>query len=1104
MNLPINATGRLTGLFITSKLTPLITLATVLLGVFALVLTPREENPQIIVPAAEVSVTMPGASAEEMEQLIVTPLEGILSELSGVDHTYGIAVNSFGKVMVQFKVGENKEDALIALYDRIELERHRLPSEASAPFVQALDVDDVPIVTVTLASSVYDDYALKRLADRMTERLRSLEPVSVVEVYGGVDRQIRIEIDPDRLQAAGLALNHVRNILSASNISLPAGDIVAGGERETIEVSGFIDSAEALRRLIIGQSNGRPIYLSDIAAIIDGPPTEREALSRFAYGRASDRYELTSGTHLSAVTLGVAKKPGINAVVTADQVIDRIDRLKAEFIPRDIDVVITRNDGEKANDSVNTLVEHLAIAVGSVFLVLILFLGWKEATIVTATVPLAFALTFAGDLLFGISLNRVTLFALILSLGLLVDAAIVVIENIHRHYKDLDGKDRRDVTVFSVSEIGNPTNLATFAIMLVFLSLMSVTGMPGQYFYPVAFNVPLAMAASLLAAYIFTPWAAYLWLKPPATDPSKDENKSKKPKRPGLIHRSYIAVITPILDRSIVRLSVFVLVGVLFLISALQPSWQFMRPSGLAGPKPSIGVAMGFLPKDDKNTFNITVDMPQNTPLETTDQMAREIEKLLTVHEEIDNYQTWIGTAGPPDFNGLLRGATSRQGSFVAEIRVNLRNKHHRSLSSIAIVRELRPDIEQIQVSYPGSLVHLVEDPPGPPVRATVLAEIYGADLAVLRDISARVSEEFRATYDMVEVDESEPEDVRQRLVTVDREKAALSGIMAGEVARTLRALVAGETLGRVHFEGEKQIVPIVAHVPRRYQIDVDQLDGVFVENPMGLRVPLSELVTITSDFADRPILHKDNERVVFVGGELSRTAQFYAVLDLERRLNGMDLGEEGELQTGNLSLKPQRPDTISGYQLLWDGEMRLMLDTYRDMIRALGLAMIAVYLLLVAYYRSLVIPVIAMSAVPLGLIGIFPGHWIMGADFSATSMVGIIALAGVVVRNSLLIIDFVLDNLKQGMSLHDAVSEAGAVRLLPILLTTLAIVLGSAILISDPVFAGLGISLIFGSIVATILTLIVVPILLYLYLRPAHLPADDENQPEQLETSHA
>lgn len=1077
-NKRLNPAGWIAQAFVTSKLTVLFMLSCVLLGVMAILLTPREENPQIVVPGAEIFVSMPGATPDEIEELVINPLEGIIREISGVDHTYATALNSVGVVSVQFEVGLDKEQSLVKLYDRVLGKQDQLPADASVPLIRSVDVDDVPILAVTLASETYDDYALKRLADNMVDRLRSLNEVSVAYVKGGRDREVRIELDPERLLAFGITLDQMQASLQAGNLSAPVGAQAVQGQVSSIYLDGFLTSADQVKKLIIGSFNQQAIYMEDVADIIDGPRQERDKLSRFAYGPADPRFGSTASAEIPAVSIAVAKKAGTNAVVVADDILDRIDRMKQNFIPAGVDIIVTRNDGKKADAAVNNLIEHLGIAIFSVFVVIVLFLGFKEALIVGITVPFILALTLGADYLFGPTINRVTLFALILSLGLLVDSAIVVIENIHRHYKNLWLKDKVDVTVIATNEIGNPTNLATFAVMLVFGSLVVVTEMAGQYFFPIAFNVPVAMFASLLVAYIVTPWAANRWLKPGEGEDLETHNENDK------LHQFYYKIITPLLDNRRYR---YITIGVVMLtivMSMLQPAWQFIRPAGVGGPVSSGGVALVFLPKDNKNTFNVTIDMPEFTPVEITDQVTREVGGILRNNPHVLNYQSWIGQTGVIDFNGLLKGASNKKGSFVAEVRVNLTDKKTRDVSSIDIVARLRPAMESIQQRYPGSVIQLAEDLPGPPLRSTVLAEIYGKDPKKLREISAKVSEVFKNTYGVVEVHDSEVADVPQFRVVVDKEKAALSGVSVAQVVQALRRMVSGGEMGRLHIASEKKIVPIRLHIPYKYQIDPVLLSSIYLTNREGKRVPLSELTQVVNDTQDRPILHKDYERVTYVGAELTDTTPVYAVMDIDQRLDNMSLGEDGTLTTGNLRLQSITPDTIDGYQLLWDGEIRLTLDVFRDMLGALGIALVFIYLLLVGYYASFRISLIAMSAIPLGLIGVFPGHWIMGEPFTSTSMIGVIALAGVVVRNSLLIIDFVIDYMKQGMSAHEAVREAGAVRLRPILLTALAIVLGSAVMLSDPVFGGLAISLIFGTIVSTALTMVVIPMLLYSMLR--------------------
>ncbi len=1087
----LNIAGRLADFFVTSKLTALFVVACVLIGLLAVILTPREENPQIVVPGAEVRVLLPGASPVEVEELVIRPIEGQIREIPGVDHVYATAVNSMGGLMVQFKVGEDKDKSLVKLYDCILGHRDLLPAEAGIPLIRSMDVDDVPVVTVTLASEKYDDYSLKRLADRIVEGLRSQDTVSVAYVKGGRDREIRIELDPERMQAFGVTLDQMRALIAAGNVSAPLGTQVQGGQNQKVVLDGFLTSADDLEHLIVGEHAGRAIYLGNVAHVIDAPPEERETLARFAYGPADARFGKTQLTEMPSVTIAVAKKRGSNAVFFANDLLKRVDRMKAQFVPPGVDVVVTRNDGKKANDAVNRLIEHLGISTVAVYIITLLFLGRKEALIVSATVPLILALTLGGVHLFGITINRVTLFAFIMLLGLVVDAAIVVIENIHRNYREstqITKETKRQIAVESTNEIGSPTNLATISVMVVAFSLLPIlTGMGGQYFHPVGITGPLAMAASLVVAYCLVPWAANHWLNASESRVSEEHDPAY------YLRRYYLAVMVPLLDRAKWRRYLFLTILALTALSMLEPLWQFIRPGGLSGPQSLFGVETAFLPKDNMNTFNITVDMPEPTPLETTDQLTREIGLLLRQTPEVRDYQTWLGEAGVIDFNGMLRGSGTKIGPHVGEIRVNLSDKKTRSKTSIEIAREMRLRIAPIAARYPGSTVQVVEDPPGPPMRATVLAEIYGREEEILRSLSKRVKEDFQQTYDMSEVKTSEVDDIPEYHLVVDREKAATSGITSAELAIALRRLIDGEVVGDAHVVGEKNPVPIRFQIPRRYQIDPTLLSRITVTNRQGQEMAVSELVQVKLGWADRPILRKDGERVTFVGGELARTAPIYAVLALNRRLDGLVLPDGSRLATGNLRPYKTDPDTISGYRLLWDGEMRLMLDSYRDLVYALTLSIICIFLMLVAYYQSFRLPLVAMSAIPLGLVGIFPGHWLLHKSFSVTSLVGVLALSGIVIRNSLLIIDFVLDYRRQGMELKESLLEAGAVRLRPIMLTTLAVIFGSMIMLTDPVFCGLAVSLIFGTLASTLLTLAVIPCLLFLLFKTERKEAAEE-----------
>ncbi len=1072
-------------IFVTSRMTSLVILACVLLGIFAVLNTPREENPQIVVPAANIYLAMPGAGAVEMERLVVQPLEGVIKEIISVDHVYATATNSAAMIAVQFQVGANKEDALVALYDAIYGYADKLPDGARTPVFKTMDVDNVPAVTITLASERYDERALRQLGERMIDHLRGLDEVSRAYLQGGVEREVRIEIDPARLAAYRLNWSQLRDVLRATNISTGLGTRVDGDIEHRVIAHSPFERAEELDRFIVGVWNRRPIYLSDVATIRDGAPSDRDTLSRFAFGPGDARFDHQASAEMPAVTVALAKKKGVNSVVMADRVLALTEEMKAAFVPEGVHVVVTRNDGEKADAAVNLLLQRLGEAILVVFAITIISLGWREALIVGLAIPLILALTLGADYLFGPTINRVTLFGLILALGLLVDDAIVVIENVHRNYENLGGLGRREVTIRAVGEIGNATTLATFSIMTAFLAQLVLEGVIGQYFYPIAFNVPVAIFFSLAIAYSVTPWAAHRWLKP-----HQAGAHGEQPQRAGRLVRFYVRLLDPVLDRP--SLQVLTLGGLLavILLVCVQPAWQFYRSQGVSGPQSLFGVPFVLVPRDSKNTFNITIDLPEGSPIENTDEVARAVGRLLRSEREITDYQIWLGQGGVVDFNGMLRGAVDKSGPHLAEIRVNLTDKYHRDRTSIDIVRALRAPVLEIQNRYPGSRIHLVEDPPGPPVRASVLAEIYGEDLDAIEALGEQVAAEFRDTYDVVEVRTSTPRVLPTIQMQIDRDQAALAGVSTAEIVQLLGNALNGEAVGRLHARDERQTVPIQLAIPRPLTVDLDSLSHLTLTNRAGQQVPLAALIKAVPTTGDRTILRKNYHRVVFVAAEMGSSPMLYAVLDIKERLGGLESPDRLPVVAEDFHFERTAPRTISGYHILWDGEMRLFLDAIGDMIYSFGLAVLFIYLLLVAHYQSFAIPLIAMSAIPLGLIGVIPGHWLVGQALTSTSMIGFIALAGIVVRNSLLIIDFVLDHGAREPSLKDAVIKATSLRLRPILLTASAVILTSTVMVPDPIFGGLALSLIFGTLVSTFLTVLVVPILLFQFRGRRGLPA--------------
>ena len=1050
----LNLAGRIASYFIDSKLTLLVMLFAFLAGMFAFLVTPREENPRIVVPAANIIVQKPGASPDEIEQLIIKPLEAMLQGLAGVDHTYGMAMNSTGVVSVQFKVGQNKEDSLVKLYDRIMSNIDHMPPGTLQPLVKPADVDDVPILTISLSCPGTEDCRLRGIANDVLEHLRRVEGTSLAYVHGGRRRAINVSLDLDRLHAYNVTLSDIRQVVDATNVDIPSGTFVGGNRVATVQSGGMLKNADDVGNLVVGLSAHRPVYLKQVATVTDGPE-EIERVHRIGYGPAYAG-QRPSDYEVPTVIVAIAKRAGTNAVTVADETLRELARIRPGVIPANVQVDVTRNDGAKANDAVNTLMEHLAIAIATVVLLLVFFLGWRAASVVTITIPLILFITLAVGLIAGQSINRITLFALILSLGLLVDDSIVVIENIFRHYAR-QGADRMKQAVMAVNEIGKPTNLATLTVILAFLPMFWVTGMMGPYMAPIPFNVPVAMLTSLIIAYTVAPWAAYRFLR------VRGHEHEGMAHHQGFLERHYARVMGRLIADSGARRYFFLGVGVLMLAVLAMPAFNL--------------VLFKMLPKNDTNTFNVTIDMPEGTSLEETDRVSRLVGDVVRRQPQVETYETTVGKTGVIDFNGLLRGAGLKAGPHVAELRVNLRNKHERSESSIDIALDLRKPLADVARAT-GANIKLVEDPPGPPVRATILAELYGPDYAELRKLARELrAAVFDKTEDVVDMDDSVTDDYTEYHIVVNREKATLAGIAPAQVAETLRAFLAGVDAGTVHLALEKEPVPIRFRVPAGNRAGPADLSRVFFTSPQGRQVPLTDIAIIEQHITPKPIFHKDQYPVVYVTGELGSSSQVYAVLKMWNYLRSHPLPSGTKLTQYFMA----DPDT-TGYSVRWDGEMRLTLDVFRDLGSAFAVAIILIYLVLVGYYRSFAIPLIVMGAIPLTVVGVLPGHTIMGQYFTATSMIGVIALAGIVVRNSLLLIDFILEYRRAGHTLNEAVLQAGITRLRPIMLTAFAIILGTFIMAFDPVFGGLAVSLIYGTFASTALTLLVIPLVYFIY----------------------
>jgi multidrug efflux pump subunit AcrB len=1085
-------TARIVELFITSKLSLLLLIASFLAGAAALVLTPREEEPQIVVPVADVLISAPGASAEEVEKLVSTPLESLLREVDGVEYVYSASRENEALVTVRFYVGEDREDSLVKVWNKLMSNQDRIPSIVANWTVKPVEIDDVPIVTLTLSSpdKAYDGASLRRLADEMKDKLARVEDTGKITVVGGEPRRVLVYPDTARLAAHDLALPDLLRALKAANISVPAGTFDRIDRVVRLEAGPVFGNADEVAATPVAGQGGKLVYLRDVARIEDGPG-EAENYTRIGFGPAalesravgadssahpgsvgansfaqpgSEAAAAKPGEERQAVTLGIAKRKGANAVAVAEQVIETAQGLFGSLIPEDVAITITRNYGETANHKVNELVKHLFIAIATIIVLLAFALGPKEAFIVALAVPMTLGVTLLCDLVFGYTINRVTLFALILSLGLLVDDPIVDVENIFRHFKLKSGADALDATLIAVDEVRPPTIFATFTVIVSFLPMFYITGMMGPYMGPMAFNVPVAMLVSLLVAFTVTPWASYYLLKGEygAAEHAFDLKSTG-------LYRFYQRTLGGMLAKP-GRAKLFLwLVLAAFVASALLAVFRV--------------VPLKLLPFDNKNELQLVVDMPRGTTLEETDAAARDLGAYLSRVNEVTDFETYVGEASPMDFNGMVRHYYLRKEPYQAEIRVNLLPKERREQQSHEIALRIRPDIENIAKAH-GANVKIVETPPGPPVLSTFVAEVYGpldAHYSELAQVTERVRDEIAGIKGIVDVDDyvDEPQTVIH--YRLDREQAALHGVTVAGVAETLQAALHGTTGGIVHVPSERQPLDIVVRLPRAERSSMADLGTLRVKGAGGSLVPLGEIGTVTEEPADLTIYHKNLKRLNYVIAEMAGREPVEAVLDW-----------------GNIEEKKPLP---AGYSvdLAGEGEWKITVDVFRDLGLAFGAALLMIYVLLVAQTGSLGLPLIIMVAIPLTVIGIMPGFWLLNLLFTepvagftnpilftATAMIGMIALAGIVVRNSIILIDFIGKLRERGETLADALIEAGATRMRPIFLTAGAALFGSFVITLDPIFSGLAWSFIFGIFASTAFSLYVVPVVYFLLNRKA------------------
>ncbi len=1059
----LNFAGRLASAFLNNPLTPIIAVFVLVMGIFAFMFTPKEENPQIDVPSASVIVAYPGGSSADVQKAVVEPLSKKLNELTGVEHIFGMAQNGLGVVTVQFKVGENKENSLLKLYDRVMQNMDLLPKNAMTPLVKPMDIDEVPIYTVAIASNGRQNTDLYKVARELSDEMSKIKDVSVVGIKPENKRQFNVTLDAQRLSAYKITVFDVQKALSSASSSMPVGKIDTKNMSLDITLDGYLKNFNTLNEVVVSAKNSKIVYLKDVAVIED---SENKNIKQEAFVTKGEAFGGIGGEKSRQITLFVAKKRGSNAVFVAEAVEKRIEELKGS-IPGGVELIITRNDGYKAKHVVGELTFHLAISIGIIVLLLYFMLGIKEAMIVSITIPLVFALTLFAGMLVDQTINRITLFALILSLGLLVDDAIVVIENIHRHFALGKEKDKAKLIIKATNEVGNPTYVATVAVVLAFIPMAFVTGMMGPYMGPIPFNVPVAMFSSLIIAFALSPWLAYRFLKPHHAEHgiSFEDTKTYK------FYDNYVRPM--ILVRKKRYMFMFSVIG-LFCLSLTLPV------IGLVKAK--------MLPASNVNTFNITIDLPTSSSLEKTKETSVCIENILKKERDIKDFETFVGTTGIADFNGLLRGNSIKTGDNVAEIRVNLREKGDRKLGSSDMVSDIRKKVKSCEAASDAN-IKLVEDPPGPPVLATLAFEIYGGD-KLSRDILAeKIRGIFKKNEGVVDTDVMGDRASVKYSIKPDIQKAASMGVSVEDIAYALKIGGEGDKAAVVLTSDDKDPIDVFIKLDRAQKESIENLMDLTVQSrTTGELIPIKDIAEYSIDSRDKALTSKDLNEVTIVTGEMDKRGSVYAQFEARSELFRME-GFKAEWD-GSPRFNVDLTEIATGkkYRIVMDGEWKVTFDTFRDLGSAFGVAVLLIYLLMVAYYKSFRVPGIVTSAIPLTLIGIMFGHWVMNVVtptyFTATSMIGFIALAGIVVRNAIMLIDFTDELIGDGKSIENAVLEAAATRFRPILLTALAIALASFVIVLDPVWNGLAVSLIFGVMIATILTLVVTPLMYWKHLK--------------------
>ncbi|MCE2573425.1 efflux RND transporter permease subunit [Motilimonas eburnea] len=1055
----LGISGRIAKQFQHSAITPLLAITGLLLGLFAVLITPKEEEPQIDVTFVDVFIPFTGASAQEVENLLTYPAEQVISELHGIDTLYSFSQSGGAMFIVVFEVGVPREQAIVGLYNQLYANLDKLPQQAGVgqPQVKPKAIDDVPIVSLTLWSENADTRLtdLSDIATSLETELKRIPGTRTVTVHGHQQRVLSIRLDSQKMNAYGVNIGQISALLGQGNQRSNLLPVQQANQIIQVQTGQFFQSQQELSQLVIALHHGAPVYLNDVATLTLGP----ELPSQSVWHAFTENEQ---GQLYPAVTLSIAKQPGQNAVAVAEQILTRMSQLENVLLPSNIHYEVTRNYGVTAENKSNTLIGKLIFATIAVIVLVIITMGWREALVVGAAITVTLALTLFASWAWGFTLNRVSLFALIFSIGILVDDAIVVVENIHRHMS-LENKPLLAIIPKAVDEVGGPTILATFTVIAALLPMAFVSGLMGPYMSPIPINASLGMLISLLVAFVLSPWlSGHLLHRHQPNADSKSNLDVNANKQGSLILRFFTRMMTPFVNPQggrRARAGLGLVIALLILGSIALPLTQH--------------VVLKMLPFDNKSEFQVMIDLPEGATLETSQRLGAALSQYLLTVPEVVNLQLYAGNSAPINFNGLVRHYYLRNNPALSDIQVNLVDKHHRDRSSHEIALSVREKLQQIGQGYDAN-IKVVEVPPGPPVWSPIVAEVYGPSQQAREQGAQQVLAIFTKTPDLVDIDIELPAAQSQWQVVIDREKASLLGVSPQTIVSTLSAALAGQDVATLHLPNQKRPVPIRLQLTEANKLDLQDALQLQVPTQTGQMVALSELVIVVKGHIDSTIVHKNMQPMIMVVADMAG--------ELDSPLYGMfDVSSQLDKQAAPPSQHfISTPDGFADMSILWDGEWKITYETFRDMGIAYAVGMILIYLLVVAQFKSYSVPLVIMAPIPLTIIGVLPGHALFGAQFTATSMIGMIALAGIIVRNSILLVDFIQQQSANGMPLEQAVIESGAVRAKPILLTALAAMIGALFILDDPIFNGLAISLIFGIFISSLLTLVVIPILYY------------------------